>query len=368
MTRLPVPGSDAGTWGDILNDFLSVEHNADGTLKKAAKISGAQQTSQKGVAGGYAPLDDSGKVPDSHLPSTSTSVNSVAGKTGVVTLTKSDVGLSNIDNTSDANKPVSTATQTALNAKVSTTTTVNGHALSSNVTVSKSDVGLGNVDNTADTSKPISTATQTALNNKVSTTTTVNGHALSGNVTVTAGDVGLGSVTNDAQIKSTDFPSSSTDGQVAVFNGTTGKSVKVATLTGVVKASSGVLAAATANTDYLAPNLSNTAVSAVKTVTFNGEVDNGNSGTSKNIDWTAGQKQKITMTGNATLSFTAPAGPCNLLLKVIQDATGSRTITWPTMKWAGGAPTLTTTAAGVDIISIYYDGSAYWGAASLGFV
>ena len=44
-------------------------------------------------------------------------VDSVNGRTGVVVLTKSDVGLSNVDNTSDANKPVSTATQTALNAK-----------------------------------------------------------------------------------------------------------------------------------------------------------------------------------------------------------------------------------------------------------
>jgi hypothetical protein len=33
MARLPVPGSDDGTWGDILNDFLSQEHNADGTQK-----------------------------------------------------------------------------------------------------------------------------------------------------------------------------------------------------------------------------------------------------------------------------------------------------------------------------------------------
>lgn len=46
------------------------------------------------------------------------------------------------------------------------TRTVNGHALSSNVTVSKSDVGLGNVDNTSDTAKPVSTAQQTALNLK----------------------------------------------------------------------------------------------------------------------------------------------------------------------------------------------------------
>ena len=44
-------------------------------------------------------------------------VASVAGKTGAVTLAKGDVGLGNVDNTSDENKPVSTATQTALNGK-----------------------------------------------------------------------------------------------------------------------------------------------------------------------------------------------------------------------------------------------------------
>jgi len=32
-SRLPIPGSDDGSWGDILNAYLTVEHNADGTLK-----------------------------------------------------------------------------------------------------------------------------------------------------------------------------------------------------------------------------------------------------------------------------------------------------------------------------------------------
>lgn len=45
-------------------------------------------------------------------------VSSVAGRTGAVTLAKADVGLANVDNTTDLNKPVSTATQAALNAKV----------------------------------------------------------------------------------------------------------------------------------------------------------------------------------------------------------------------------------------------------------
>lgn len=33
MSRLPTPGADSGSWGSILNDFLAVEHAADGTLK-----------------------------------------------------------------------------------------------------------------------------------------------------------------------------------------------------------------------------------------------------------------------------------------------------------------------------------------------
>lgn len=44
-------------------------------------------------------------------------VTSVAGKTGAVTLTKADVGLGNVDNTSDAAKPLSSAATTALAAK-----------------------------------------------------------------------------------------------------------------------------------------------------------------------------------------------------------------------------------------------------------
>jgi len=44
-------------------------------------------------------------------------VDSVNGQTGVVVLAKSDVGLGSVDNTSDVNKPISTATQSALDAK-----------------------------------------------------------------------------------------------------------------------------------------------------------------------------------------------------------------------------------------------------------
>jgi len=43
MSRLPIVGQDDDIWGEILNDFLSVEHNADGTLKKSGTIGNAIQ-------------------------------------------------------------------------------------------------------------------------------------------------------------------------------------------------------------------------------------------------------------------------------------------------------------------------------------
>lgn len=100
------------------------------------------------------------------------------------------------------------------------------------------------------------------------------------------------------------------------------------------------------------------------------ETDNGNSSTADTIDWTLSNKQKSTLTGNCTFTFTAPPGPCNLILKLVQDATGSRTATWPaSVKWSGGVPpTLTTTASRADIISLYYDGTVYYGTSSLNYI
>jgi hypothetical protein len=64
-------------------------------------------------------------------------VQSVAGRSGTVTLTKSDVGLGSVDNTADASKPVSTAMQTALDGKAATSHT---HSLA-NLTQSSATTG-----------------------------------------------------------------------------------------------------------------------------------------------------------------------------------------------------------------------------------
>jgi hypothetical protein len=93
-----------------------------------------------------------------------------------------------------------------------------------------------------------------------------------------------------------------------------------------------------------------------ETAYFNTEYDNGNSGTADTIDWRVANKQKSTLTGNVRFTFIAPYGPCNLVLKLVQDGTGSRSVTWPaTVKWAiGTKPTLTTTSDAIDIVSFYY--------------
>jgi hypothetical protein len=75
----------------------------------------------------------------------------------------------------------------ALATKVPITLTVNGHALSANVTLVKGDIGLGNVDNTSDINKPVSTAQQAAIDLKAALASP----AFTGNPTAptqTAGD------------------------------------------------------------------------------------------------------------------------------------------------------------------------------------
>jgi hypothetical protein len=86
-------------------------------------------------------------------------------------------------------------------------------------------------------------------------------------------------------------------------------------------------------------------------------------GTTISWDTSLGQIATVTLGGNRTL-----AAPTNLkigtyILHVIQDGTGSRTLTWNSVfKWpAGVAPVLTTTASARDIISFVSDGTNLYG-------
>jgi hypothetical protein len=88
-----------------------------------------------------------------------------------------------------------------------------------------------------------------------------------------------------------------------------------------------------------------------------------NTSTAYTISLASGTVQILTLTGNCTFTFpTATAGKSfTLILK--QDATGSRTATWPAaVKWPSGtAPTITSTASKSDKYIFTADGTNWIG-------
>lgn len=403
-------------------------------------------------------------------------------------LVKADVGLSNVDNTSDANKPVSTATQTALNLKanlnspaltgtptaptaaagtnntqIATTAFVQQTAFASTLpdqtgntgkflttdgsNASWSAVGGGTVSSVALSAPDFLTVTGSPVTSSGTLTMTYSGTALpaanggTGNTGYAVGDILYASgATTLSKLADVDTgnalisggvntaPSwgkiglaTHVSGTLATGNGGTGltsyavgdlvyasgtttlsKLADVATgnalisggvntapswgkislsgtqhvtgtlpvgnggtgaitLTGILKGNgTSAFTAATANTDYLAPALANTAVTGFKTATFNSQTTIGTTTGAITIDWTTAQNQRQTEpTGTITYTFTAPPGPCHLQLIIDSDGTSTaQTINWPgTVIWYGA------THAGTNnkrsIVNFWYDGTNY---------
>lgn len=96
-------------------------------------------------------------------------------------------------------------------------------------------------------------------------------------------------------------------------------------------------------------------------VTYGSITDQGSqsSGT-VTLNWATTNRHKITLTGNnVTIAHSNQAAGQTLLLEIVQDGTGTRTVSaWTGVTWAGGsAPTLTATALKRDLIGFYYNGS-----------
>lgn len=87
-----------------------------------------------------------------------------------------------------------------------------------------------------------------------------------------------------------------------------------------------------------------------------------NSSTAITLALTNGTVQIITLTGNATITMPTATSGKSFILLLKQDGTGSRTVTWTTVKWPGGtAPTITSTASKQDIFSFFADGTNWYG-------
>lgn len=109
-------------------------------------------------------------------------------------VTKSQVGLGNVDNTSDADKPVSTEQAAAIKvAKDDITAHKNNKSNPHAVTAAQ--VGLGNVNNTSDADKPVSAAQQAALDKKIDKA----GGTFSGNVAIQGNLTVSGTTTTESE-------------------------------------------------------------------------------------------------------------------------------------------------------------------------
>lgn len=171
-------------------------------------------------------------------------------------LAKSDVGLANVDNTSDANKPVSTATAASIATKQPLATDLTAIAgltpanddllqrkagawtnrtpaqVKTDLALTKADVGLGNVDNTSDVNKPVSIAQAAADALAVAkSTATTKGDLLAASGAGTLVRVGVGSdgqwlvadSTQTAGVKWTDGVTALTDAATIATDASTGE-------------------------------------------------------------------------------------------------------------------------------------------------
>lgn len=83
--------------------------------------------------------------------------------------------------------------------------------------------------------------------------------------------------------------------------------------------------------------------------------DAGNSAGALALDWVNGDRQLFTLTGNAALTLNNPANGVTYTI-VIKTGAGAFNPTWPAaVHWpAGVTPTVTVTAAKVDLVTLFY--------------
>ena len=173
-------------------------------------------------------------------------------------------------------------------------------------------------------------------------------------------DNGSGTVTSASVVSANGFAGT-------VATSTTTPAITLTTsITGVLKGNGTAMSAAVAGTDYVTPTgtetLTNKTLTNPTVTNYTETPFSANSSTAITIALTNGTVQIITLTGNATITMPTAVSGKSFIMYLKQDATGSRTVTWSTVKWAGGtAPTITSTASRQDILSFFSDGTNWFG-------
>jgi hypothetical protein len=219
-------------------------------------------------------------------------------------------------------------------------------------------------------------------------------------------------------------PAASVDSEIALFNSTTGKIIKRATQTGIASLASGVLSGVTTSAGIssalsdetgsgalvfgtsptlvtpalgtpsalVGTNITGTASAlniggnaATATALAANPTDcgasqfaisidasgnltcaaaGGSSGVTavaaSSIDWSLTPVYTKTLSANTTFTFTGAVAGQTIIVRLTNTAS-NYTVTWPTVKWAGGAAPVMTVGAKDDVYTFIYDGSTYYG-------
>ena len=116
--------------------------------------------------------------------------------------------------------------------------------------------------------------------------------------------------------------------------------------------------------------MANNDIVQAKTIGYYAEYDNGNSGSADTITLANGQKQKSTLTADTTLTLSTTGAPVgHYQLKLIQDATGGRTVTFSgigSTAWLNSStvPDINGAANGVTFVNMYWDGTTIYASMS----
>ena len=96
-------------------------------------------------------------------------------------------------------------------------------------------------------------------------------------------------------------------------------------------------------------------------VGYKEDINSLTSSTSISVDATVAPVHTVTLGHNATFTISNMVSGQSIMIIITQDGTGSRTGSFTSVKFPGGAPTLSTGAGDIDVVSVFYDGTNYLG-------
>jgi hypothetical protein len=372
MVRLPTPGQDAGSWGDLLNTFLLVEHQSDGTLRSDGSLATKYSKPARGI-----PATDLEPTVQTALTKAAVSVNTLAGLTDVSLSSASDGQFLSYDAAAGRWKPITqmttfVASDRVLKAGDTMTGTLNITAGANSALVIKNQTN-NNAFSVDLNGNAIAYQKLTAGGSNMQSTMTINGSFGFGVVKSVSGATMLSA--SDCVV----LANSASASFAVTLPSYSGLGARMYVIKKVDASSNAVTVATTSSQPIDVNQTSLTLTNQNDYVVVVADTSAG----WKVIASSLGQRTRrvtaltdaatitpksntsdvctVTLGGNRTIanpSGTVATGQ-ELTLRLKQDATGHRTVTWDT-KYRFSAdlpqPTLTVTGGKTDYIRFVYNG------------